>query len=118
MLTKFEKVTTRDALEDGKALVVRFGREEICLVRWDGKFFAFANNCPHMDSPMQWGYIEQGFIECPWHGFRYDLGTGARLRIPGADRLDLYPVRIVDDDVYVGPRPPSTDPPRGTPYYG
>ncbi|MEK7215177.1 MAG: hypothetical protein AAB289_06250, partial [Chloroflexota bacterium] len=48
----------------------------------------------------------------------YDLGTGARLRIPGADRLDLYPVRIVDDDVYVGPRPPSPDPPRGTPYYG
>lgn len=109
-LTKFQRVAGCDELEDGKPFVVRFGREEVCVLRWDGQFLAFANNCPHMDAPMQWGYIEAGFIECPWHGYRYDLRSGRRIRVPGATPLVVYPVRISDGDVYVGPAPPV--PPR------
>jgi 3-phenylpropionate/trans-cinnamate dioxygenase ferredoxin subunit len=43
-------------------------------------------------------------LECPWHGARFDVRTGAVLSGPSTDDLGTYPVQVVDGDVFVGPR--------------
>jgi nitrite reductase/ring-hydroxylating ferredoxin subunit len=40
-------------------------------------------------------------LQCPWHGWEFDLLTGQHL-VDGSDaRLRGYPVEVHDEDVYV-----------------
>jgi nitrite reductase/ring-hydroxylating ferredoxin subunit len=34
--------------------------------------------CPHLAGPLFQGTVAEGEVTCPWHGWRFDLGTGAR----------------------------------------
>jgi len=45
------------------------------------------------------GFIEDGKVTCPAHGWQFDLQTG---RVPnGIKGLDSYEVKIINDDVYI-----------------
>lgn len=45
------------------------------------------------------GFIEDGCVVCPSHGWEFNLETGI---IPGGLRgINSYEVKIEDDDVYV-----------------
>ncbi len=35
--------------------------------------------CPHMHGPLFAGTVADGAVTCPWHLWRYDLRTGARI---------------------------------------
>ncbi len=39
------------------------------------------------------GWLEAGTVVCPWHGFNFDLATGACLVEPGL-AVTVYPVRV------------------------
>ena len=47
--------------------------------------------------------ILEGFeIECPLHGARFDIKTGAVLCMPAVTPVESYPVRLHGDDLYIG----------------
>jgi nitrite reductase/ring-hydroxylating ferredoxin subunit len=46
------------------------------IVELDGKLIAHATVCPHTLGPLGAATVSAGIIECPWHGFRFDLVTG------------------------------------------
>ena len=46
------------------------------VVKIDGALFAHATTCPHMLGPLQDATLEDGQVQCPWHGFRFDVRTG------------------------------------------
>jgi nitrite reductase/ring-hydroxylating ferredoxin subunit len=46
------------------------------IVEFEGKLIAHATVCPHSLGPLANTAIIEGVIECPWHGFRFDLATG------------------------------------------
>ncbi|HUN64575.1 MAG TPA: Rieske 2Fe-2S domain-containing protein [Bacteroidota bacterium] len=70
---------------DGKDLVV---------ARCGDQFYAADNSCAHQHvARLHEGRLEGCILECPMHGWRFDLRTG---RSPsGEGRLQIYPVRIV-----------------------
>jgi hypothetical protein len=35
-----------------------------------------ATTCPHRGGPLDDAAVEDGCVRCPWHGYRFDLGTG------------------------------------------
>jgi len=43
----------------------------------DGRVIRFRPQCPHLGGPLEEVPIEDGCVTCPWHGYRFDLGTGA-----------------------------------------
>jgi nitrite reductase/ring-hydroxylating ferredoxin subunit len=48
-----------------------------------GKPFATSDRCRHLFAPLGNGHVtEDGCLECPWHGARYDVRTGAMVRGP------------------------------------
>jgi len=47
------------------------------IVELDGKLIAHATVCPHTLGPLGTTIVSNGIIECPWHGFRFDVVTGA-----------------------------------------
>lgn len=87
------------------------GGDRICLVREEraatSRVYAVADRCTHKDFALSGGeLVEPCVLECPWHGARYDVRTGAVISGPATDPVMTYPVRVVGDDVYVAPRQP------------
>jgi 3-phenylpropionate/trans-cinnamate dioxygenase ferredoxin subunit len=81
------------------------GGKAICLVRYEGRVAAFADECPHQAFPLSAGEVHaDGTLECVWHGARFDCLTGAVLRDPATDPLTPYAVRVEGDRVLVGQR--------------
>lgn len=49
----------------------------------DGELFAVTRRCRHLLADLGGGSIaEDGCLECPWHGSRYDVETGRMTRGP------------------------------------
>ncbi len=80
----------------------------VCRVRASagvGPVYAFGSACTHMRAPLRAGTVVDGCLQCPLHGARFKLSTGAVRRGPARRALPVYPVVISDGHVYVDPRP-------------
>jgi nitrite reductase/ring-hydroxylating ferredoxin subunit len=44
--------------------------------------------------------LENQVLQCPWHGWEFNLESGAPL-CGGKERLTLYPVTVRDNAVFV-----------------
>ena len=97
-MTKLAKLSE---IPDGKPLHVELedGRE-LALFKIDGKVFALKNACPHQQGPLAEGEIDDNCVVCPWHGWEFDIRTGACINMPGDD-AKTYPLRIEGKDVYL-----------------
>lgn len=73
-----------------RALLRREGLE-IALFHVEGRVFAIGDSCPHAGAALCTGRLDGHFVQCPAHGLRFDLRTGA---MPGnpAMRVAVYPV--------------------------
>ncbi len=66
----------------------------------DGTVRALDNSCIHIGSPIVDGAISDGCVVCPWHGWRFVLGTGQqRTAFGDFPGVGAYPARVVDGDV-------------------
>jgi nitrite reductase/ring-hydroxylating ferredoxin subunit len=94
---------------DGTMLSVQLeSGERVCLYNFRGEIGAVSDTCPHQDFPMCDGtLLDDGTIECAWHGARFDRVTGDVRRHPATDPLPVYEVAVRDGQVFVGPRKAS-----------
>lgn len=102
--------------------VVQIGNREIGILRRaDGRVQAVRNQCPHKGAEMcrfpptgtmlpgppgtlEWGR-EGEILRCPWHGFEFEIETGARPYSDSRMRLRVYPARIRDGNVLIDTSP-------------
>lgn len=83
----------------GIVISLQNGRE-IALFNVQGKIYALDNACPHMGGPLGEGELEGCVVTCPWHGWQFDVKTGACLNMPGDDSTSL-PLEIRDHEIYL-----------------
>lgn len=85
---------------EGSARAVTIGDRVVAVFRVNGAFYALENQCLHRQGPLGEGEIDGGTVVCPWHGWHYDLATGALSLIPTL-RVGRYDVEVRGEDVYV-----------------
>jgi 3-phenylpropionate/trans-cinnamate dioxygenase ferredoxin subunit len=74
----------------------------ICLGRFEGKIFAFANKCPHASGLFVNSYIDAiGNVVCPIHRYKFCMRSGKNVTGEGY-YLKNFPVELREDGVYVG----------------
>lgn len=73
----------------------------IAVFNLDGDFFATDDTCTHGFASLSEGYIEDGIVECPWHGGSFDIRTGAPREDPCRIPLRVYAVTVRDTDVWI-----------------
>jgi nitrite reductase/ring-hydroxylating ferredoxin subunit/ferredoxin-thioredoxin reductase catalytic subunit len=86
-------------LAHGAPRQVRIGKRDIVLVRVDDQVYALSNVCRHAYGPLSQGFVDGYTLACPWHGWRYDVRTGATDH-PNAD-VSTFPVTVHDGLVLV-----------------
>lgn len=90
---EMEVDTMRKVIVDG---------EEICLAHAeDGNYYAISDICTHEDFSLSEGELWGLDVECPQHGSRFNLATGAVTGLPAVIPARVYPVKVEEDDVYV-----------------
>jgi nitrite reductase/ring-hydroxylating ferredoxin subunit len=105
-MSEFEYLADVDELPDGTLLgVTRSTGEEVCLFNYRGTIGAVANECTHSAFQLSEGeLLDDGALECAWHGARFDCFTGRVCRGPAEDPVAVFPVRVDNRRVLVGPR--------------
>jgi nitrite reductase/ring-hydroxylating ferredoxin subunit/uncharacterized membrane protein len=73
----------------------------VVLVRHGGRVHALGARCSHMGGPLDEGWVLEGRLVCPWHGSRYDLGTGCPASGPSTAPQPRYAVRLRDGMVEI-----------------
>ena len=69
-----------------------------CLYCSDGKWIAYSAICPHLLGPLEHSAPDNGIVQCPWHGYRFDIHNGNNL--DGKCRgLATAPVVEIEDSV-------------------
>jgi nitrite reductase (NADH) small subunit len=76
------------------------GDKIVCVANIDGVLGAMDNVCLHRGGPLGQGMIEGGKVVCPWHGWAWDVTTGAAEQNPGM-KVAVYPLKIENGDVLV-----------------
>lgn len=99
----------------GARKIVEINGRSIGIFNVRGSFIAVLNLCPHEDAPIclgrltgttlvsapgefRWGR-EGEILHCPWHGWEFDLMTGACLT--DRRKLHRYPVSVEDGTIYL-----------------
>jgi 3-phenylpropionate/trans-cinnamate dioxygenase ferredoxin subunit len=77
-----------------KSVAVEVAGHSLLIARLEDGFCALRNMCSHQAQPLQGGQIADGAIECPFHGARFDLRTGARLTMPAVRGVKAFSVRV------------------------
>lgn len=99
-MAEFVKVAKIGEIKDGEGKVVAANGLELALFRQNGQFFAFDNTCLHMGGPLGEGTLEDDFVTCPWHGWRYNIKNGQN-DLDETMKLKTYKTKVQGDDVLV-----------------
>lgn len=77
--------------------VSRFEREGsgIVVVCSGGRVHAYRDRCPHAFWPLSEGILRESVLECPGHGWEFDIATGQCLTTPG---YCLSPVTVTTSE--------------------
>jgi len=97
----FVTVAKVGEIPPGGVKVVRIGDQEIAIFHLDGAYHAMDDVCTHDGGPLAEGTVEDHVIECPRHGARFDIRTGAVLSMPATAPVPTYPVRIAGNEIQV-----------------
>lgn len=97
---EFVKVAAQSEIAPGSAKKVEVNGKEIALFNIGGKFCAIADTCPHRGGPLSEGTVEDNVVTCPWHGWQYDVTSGACLTNPAVTQAK-YDVKAEAGDLYV-----------------
>jgi nitrite reductase/ring-hydroxylating ferredoxin subunit/multimeric flavodoxin WrbA len=104
----FTRVCSVSEIPAGSRKIVQVGSHKVALFHFNNEITAIGNACLHKAGPLGLGKVEQKYdglyVTCPWHGWEYNIKTGAAP--PGyEDQQSLYEVKIEGDDVLVSELP-------------
>ena len=102
-------------IQPGARRIVELEGRSIGIFNIHGRYVAVLNVCPHELAPVClgrlggttlpsapgewiWGRVGE-ILACPWHGWEFDLFTGACLT--DRRRLHMYEVNVEDDQIIV-----------------
>lgn len=88
-------------IEPGACRIVRLGDVPVAVFHVDGAYHAIEDVCTHDGGPLAEGVLEGCVIECPRHGARFDVRTGAVLSAPAFAPVPVYDVRVEGDAIQV-----------------
>ena len=95
------KIAEAGELAPGDRKVVEVDGREVALFRIGDEYYAIDDVCTHDGEPLADGELHGTCIECPRHGARFDVRTGAVVRLPAVEPIPAHTVEVRDDGVYV-----------------
>lgn len=100
-MSQWVAVARAAEIATGQKKALTANEEPIVVCNVDGNFYAFQDMCSHEELPLSDGEFCGNTIECPFHGSKFDVTTGAVLNLPAVTKIVTYPVKVEGDVIYV-----------------
>ena len=100
----FEKVAETSEIPVGAIKMVKVAGVDVMVANLAGKLYAIGNKCTHVGGPLSEGELTGSVVECPWHGSKFDVKTGAVLAGPAQKPEPTFQVRVENSAVWVKKR--------------
>ncbi len=98
------RVCSLDELVENQAVRVVLDGTPIAVVKdSSGAVHAIGDTCTHGEISLSEGFVEGETLECWAHGSLFSLVTGKPLNLPAYEPVPVYPVELIDGDVYIDP---------------
>ncbi|MGH8127533.1 MAG: Rieske (2Fe-2S) protein [Gammaproteobacteria bacterium] len=104
-MSEWIEVCGVDEIEPGGYRTIWIDDDEVAIIKCEGNVYAIQDVCTHDGGELTGGTIEGCEIECPRHGARFDIHTGAVLCPPAYEPIHTYPVEIRDGRIFVNSEP-------------
>ena len=101
-VTTWQTVARVDAIPPERVAVFQVGDHEVAVCNLDGEFYAIDDLCTHDGGSLDQGELDGDEIECPRHGARFDVRSGAATQLPAFEPVETHEVRLEGDSVQVG----------------
>jgi nitrite reductase/ring-hydroxylating ferredoxin subunit len=99
-MPEFVPVAKVSEIADGSGKTVVASGKEIAVFNVGGKFHAIENACLHRGGPLGDGTLEGTVVTCPWHGWQWDVTTGANaMGMP--QKVGCFQVKVEGGQVFV-----------------
>jgi nitrite reductase/ring-hydroxylating ferredoxin subunit len=100
-MSKLVKVAAVNEIAPGSGKEVEVEGRSLALFNVAGTFYAIDNACTHVGGPLGEGTLSGDIVECPWHGARFNVKTGAVCGPPAREGVHGYPVKVEGNDIFV-----------------
>ena len=97
----FVTVARVGEIPEGGVKVVRLDDLPIAVFHVDGDYYALEDVCTHDGGPLAEGRLDGDVIECPRHGARFAVKTGAVLGLPAMVPVPTFEVRVHGEEIQV-----------------
>lgn len=94
------RVASLDEIPSDTGLEVTAGGRVIALFKIDEHVRAIDGICAHAGGPVAKGSLDESIVTCPWHGWQYDVNTGAHCLTPAICQQP-FEISVEGDDVFV-----------------
>lgn len=100
-MAQFHKVLTLKELPNNSMKHIDWANIPLAIYNVNGKIYATTDICSHKQCLLTDGTLSENIIECPCHGGKFDVTTGAVLALPPVTPIKTYPLRITDQNIEV-----------------
>lgn len=94
------RVASTAEIPSGSGKVVEVGGKTLAVFNCDGTFYAIDNTCLHRGGPLGEGSLSGTTVTCPWHGWEYDVRSGA-CTMDESVKVQRFDVTVEGDDILV-----------------
>jgi len=95
------RVARLDDLPAGQPFLVETEGARVVLSRVNDEVFACSDRCAHQGGPLSEGRLVGTRLSCAWHGWMFDVKSGACLMPSRGGPVVTYPVTIEAGDVWI-----------------
>ena len=99
-MAQLTKVARKADIPVGTGKVVEAGGKSIAVFNCEGTFYAMDNACKHRGGPLGEGSLAGTSVTCPWHGWEYDVASGACQMDPSI-KMQTFDVKVDGDDLLI-----------------
>jgi 3-phenylpropionate/trans-cinnamate dioxygenase ferredoxin subunit len=102
-MPSFVRLASIHDIPENELRAFEYAGRRIALFHCGDTFYATTDICSHAYAELSEGYFDSDdcTIECPLHGSRFDVRSGAALTLPAYEPVATYPVRVEGEDVLV-----------------
>ncbi|MBA2114864.1 non-heme iron oxygenase ferredoxin subunit [Bremerella alba] len=100
-MSDFVRVAALSDIPDPGKEVFEVDDRFVIVIHAGGQVYCLDDVCTHDDGPLGEGDLEGYEIECPRHGAKFDIRTGAPTLMPATQPTQVHEAKIEGDDIFV-----------------
>ena len=102
-MAEYVKLATLDDIPENAMRAFEYAGRRIAIYRVGEALYATTDVCSHEHAYLSEGWLDSDdcTVECPLHGARFDIASGAALALPAYEPIAVYPVQVVGADILV-----------------